>query len=126
MKVDSLLPSFEGASDWLNRKTTPGPEHKTKASMSRITKGRPTLVHFWSLNCEASKLNLSQVADLRDQRKREGLRVIAVHLPQTEVEKDANLVRDAIERFNLMEPCALDNEYKLRETFLNGEDSIPA
>src|ERR1041385_2045918 len=110
MKVDLQLPSFEGATEWLNRQTT-----------TRQIKGHPTLVHFWSISSEASKINLAQIAELRDQRKREGLRVVAVHVPQSEAEKDSRTVRHAIERFNLTEPCALDNQHKL---ILNGKELV--
>jgi serine/threonine-protein kinase len=116
MKVDSHLPSFDGATEWLNR-VTPNP---------RETKGRPTLVHFWSISCEIAKANLPHIAQLRDQRKREGLRVIAVHLPRFEKDKDTRAVRDAIARLNLSEPCALDNEHKLRDAFLNEQGFLPA
>jgi hypothetical protein len=126
MNVDSSLPSFDAVTSWLNRKTTSGPDTKNIDAASRATKGRPTLVHFWSINSETSKLNLSQVADLRDQRKREGLRVIAVHVPETEAEKNPQVIREVTSRFNLTEPCALDNDYKLRDAFMNGEESIPA
>jgi eukaryotic-like serine/threonine-protein kinase len=125
MNVDSPLPSFDAVAEWLNRKATTGPD-KGKSSISRTTKGRLVLVHFWSINCEASKINLSLLAEFRDHRKREGLRVIAVHLPQSENEKDLSAIRSAIERFNLTEPCALDNDHTLRDTFLNGENSTPA
>jgi serine/threonine-protein kinase len=122
MKVEFQLPSFVGATDWLNREK-PNSSDGTDA-IKRETKGRPTLVHFWSLSSEPSKTNLAQVSDLRDQRKREGLRVIAVHSPQSEAEKDPRAVRDAITRLNLTEPCALDNEHKLQRAF--GEDVLPA
>src|SRR5215213_1442034 len=112
MKVELQLPSFEEATEWLNRQTT-----------TREIKGHPALVHFWSISSEASKINLGQVADLRDQRKREGLRVVAVHVPQSETEKDPRTVRDAIARLNLTEPCALDNKHTLSKAFLN---SAPA
>lgn len=111
--------SFEGATEWLNRKAD-----------TRQTKGHPTLVHFWSTSSETSKTDLSQLAALRDNRKREGLRVVAVHVPQSESEKSARAVRDAIARLNLTEPCALDNDHLLRNAFLSeslSEDSsIPA
>src|SRR5215470_14361183 len=84
MKVDSPLPSLAGATAWLNG--TPNP---------RDPKGHPILVHFWSINSETAKANLSQTAELRDQWKREGLRVIAVHVPQSKAEKDANTIQDA-------------------------------
>ncbi len=109
MKVDSQLPSFEGATEWLNRATPNPPE----------TKGRPTLVHFWSINSKISQANLSHVAELRDQRKREGLRVIAVHLRNPNETTDTQTIREATARFNLTEPCALDDDHKLRNAFLN-------
>src|SRR5574338_383950 len=111
MKAELQLPSFDLATEWLNRRVT-----------ARQTKGHPTLVHFWYVSSETSKINLTQVAQLRDQRKREGLRVVAVHVPQSEAEKDPRTVRDAIARLNLTEPCALDNEYKVS----HGPENLPA
>src|SRR6185503_8804020 len=113
-KVELRSPSFDEAGEWLNRQ-----------SASLQIKGHPTLVHFWSISSEASKINLAEVAELRDRRKREGLRVIAVHVPQSEAEKDRSTVRNAIDRLNLTEPCALDNEHKLGNTLLNGRDVLP-
>ena len=116
MKVELQLPSFEGVKEWLNRHTA-----------DLQTKGRPTLVHFWSISSDTAKTNLSQIAELREERKRAGVRVIAVHVPQSEAEKDPRAVRNAIERFNITEPCALDNEYKLRDALLDGsEEDLPA
>src|SRR5215204_7431558 len=111
MKVELQSPSFESATEWLNRRVT-----------ARQIKGHPTLVHFWSVSSETSKINLTQVAQLRDQRKREGLRVIAVHVPQSDADKDPRIVRDAIARLNLTEPCALDNDYKVSR----GYEKLPA
>ena len=115
MNVDLQLPSFEWATEWLNRRST-----------NLTTKGRPTLVHFWSISSETSKTNLASIAELRDQRKREGVRVIAVHVPQSEAEKDARAVRNAAERLNITEPCALDNEHKLSDALLDRPDALPA
>jgi hypothetical protein len=98
IKIDFRLPALAEATEWLNSK-----------SSEQQVKGHPTLVHFWSISSETAKTNLAQVAELRDQRRREGLRVIAVHVPQSEAEKNPRAVRDAITRLNLTEPCALDN-----------------
>ena len=116
MKVDSPMPSFEGATQWLNQ-ATPN---------AREANGRPTLVHFWSINSKVCETNLPHLAELRDRRKREGLRVIAVHLPRREEERDTRALRDVVARLNLTEPCALDNEHKLREAFLNEQGLVPA
>jgi predicted Ser/Thr protein kinase len=107
-KIDFRLPSLAQATEWLNAKS--GPQQ---------VKGHPTLVHFWSISSEKAKTNLAQVAELRDQRRREGLRVIAVHVPQSDAEKSARAVRDATTRLNLIEPCALDNNRKL------GQEELP-
>src|ERR1043165_231313 len=102
MKAELQSPSFESASEWLNRRVT-----------ARQTKGHLTLVHFWSVSSETSKTNLMRVGQLRDEPKREGLLVVAVHVPQSDAEKDPRTVRDAIARLNLTEPCALDNDYRV-------------
>jgi len=111
MDVDIQFPSFERATEWLNGRVT-----------ARETKGHPTVVHFWSISSEPAKNNLAQVAQIRDERKREGVRVIAVHVPQSEAEKDAKTVRDAAARLNLTEPCALDNEQRVSQ----GQKDLPA
>ena len=121
MKVTTRLPSLAGATEWLNRAAA-----ELKKTKSLETKGHPTLVHFWSLSSETSKTNLAQVAQLRDQRKREGLRVIAIHSPQSEAEKDSRAVRAAIELLNVSEPCALDNNDRLREAFAIAPEDLPA
>jgi serine/threonine-protein kinase len=115
------LPSLAEATEWLNRATADNPQ-KT----SPETKGHPTLIHFWSISSEESKTNLAQVAQLRDQRKRDGLRVIAVHSPQSDAEKDLRAVREASARLNVIEPCALDNNHRLRDAFAIGPDNLPA
>jgi predicted Ser/Thr protein kinase len=120
MEVDSHLQSLDGVTEWLNRATDGGKPGSLQ------TKGRPTLVHFWSISSETSKTNLAHVAQLRDQRKREGLRVIGVHSPRSEAEKDSRAVREAVARLNLIEPCALDNEHKLRDEFFAEQDVLPA
>jgi predicted Ser/Thr protein kinase len=121
MKVDSQLPSFEGATEWLNQATPNANE-----TIVRETKGRPTLVHFWSINSHISKINFVHVAELRNRGKRDGLRVIAVHIPRSEEEKDAQAVRDAVAKLHMTEPCALDNEHKLRDAFFNEPGLVPA
>lgn len=126
MKVELQLPSFSEAIDWLNLERPNATNHDRIEALKRETKSRPTLVHFWSLSSEPAKINLMQVADWRDQRKREGLRVIAVHSPQSEAEKKQLAVRDAVERLNLIEPCALDNEHKLRDAFAERPDVLPS
>src|SRR5690349_21333740 len=111
MKVAVQLPAFERATEWLNGRVT-----------TRHTKGHPTLVHFWSISSETAKTNLAHVVQIRDQRKREGVRVVAVHVPQSQAEKDPKYVLYAILRFNLTEPCALDNDKRVSQR----QEELPA
>ena len=114
MRVDSPLPLFEGAAEWLN--AAPG---------DPPAKGRPLLVHFWSLSSETSVTNIPQLAELRDRRKREGLRLVAVHLPLRAEEREAGMVRAEAAKLNLTEPCALDNFHALRDLFFDPQDDLP-
>jgi len=115
MKVASILPLFHAATEWLERAPNP-----------RETKGHPTIVHFWSIGSETSKINLSHLAHLRDQRKRQGLRVIAVHISRAEAQTNTQAVREAVIKFNLTEPCAVDRAQKLCEAFANEQGVVPA
>src|SRR5215510_816536 len=131
MKSDLQLPSFEDATDWLNRtsrdeRRTGGIATLSDEVISRELKGHPTIVHFWSISSETAKNNLTHLAELRDHRKRDGLRMVAVHVPQTKSDQDSQAVLDAVGRLNLTEPCALDNSQKLTAAFRNGDRDVPA
>src|SRR4030095_11586179 len=115
MNADSILPLFDGNTEWLNGTANP-----------RETKGHPTLVHFWSVSSEIAIVNLSQLAEWRDQRKREGLRFIAVHSPAIEQEMYKKGLSDAVSRLNLTEPCVLDNDHRLSRAFANENNVVPA
>ncbi|MCM3873386.1 MAG: redoxin domain-containing protein, partial [Pyrinomonadaceae bacterium] len=72
------------------------------------------------------KDNLPRIAAWRDELNEQGLRVIAVHMPRYEADTDVEAVRNAIATFNITEPCAVDNEHKLREAFQNDQGYVPA
>jgi thiol-disulfide isomerase/thioredoxin len=117
MRIGTEMPSLEGATEWLNA---------TGARAAHEVKGQPTLVHFWSVSCGICKDNLPRVARWRDERGVDGLRVVAVHMPRYEADTDAELVRDAVTEHNITEPCAVDNEHKLRDAFQNDQGYVPA
>jgi thiol-disulfide isomerase/thioredoxin len=111
------MPSFEGATEWLNA---------TGAAAEAQAKGHPTLVHFWSVSCGLCKENLPRVAELRDRHAEAGLRVVAVHMPRYEADTDAEKVRECVGAYQISEPCAVDNEHKLRDAFQNEQGFVPA
>lgn len=117
MRIGTTLPSFDGATEWFGG---------TQAGAEAEVLGQPTLVHFWSVSCGICKDNLPRVAQWRDDLKAQGLRVIAVHMPRYESDTDVEAVRDAIGTYKITEPCAVDNEHKLREAFQNDGGYVPA
>lgn len=111
------MPRLDGATEWFGG---------TQAHAEAETKGQPTLVHFWSLSCGICKDNLPRIAEWRDGLKERGLRVIAVHMPRYESDTDVEAVREAIAANSITEPCAIDNEHKLRDVFQNDQGYVPA
>ncbi len=117
MRIGTELPLLEGASEWFNA---------TQAHAELEAKGRPTLIHFWSVSCGICKDNLERISQWRDNRKAQGLCVIAVHMPRYEADTDVEAVREAIAIYNISEPCAVDNQGRLREAFKNEQGYVPA
>lgn len=117
MRIGTEMPSLEGATEWFGG---------TQAHAEELVRGKPTLVHFWSVSCGICKENLPRVAAWREERKNEGLRVIAVHMPRYEADTDVEAVRDAIATYGITEPVAVDNLHKLRDGFKNEQGYVPA
>jgi thiol-disulfide isomerase/thioredoxin len=117
MRIGTVVPELDGATEWFNG---------TQAHAEAEIKGHPTLVHFWSVSCGICKDNLPRVSQWRDELREQGLRVIAVHMPRYEADTDVEAVREAISLHGITEPCAVDNEHKLREAFQNDQGYVPA
>lgn len=116
MRIGTEMPRFDGATEWINGDA---------GSLAEV-KGYPTLIHFWSASCGICKENMPRLAEWRDKFREQGLRVIAVHMPRYPADLDAEAVRRAIAEHNITEPCAVDNEHKLRDAFRNEQGYVPA
>ena len=53
------------------------------------------------------------MASVSERYARRGLRVVGIHTPEFEQEKDAALVRAAVARLNVPYPVVLDNDEKM-------------
>jgi hypothetical protein len=47
-------------------------------------------------------------------------------MPRYEADTDAEAVREAVATYNITEPCAVDNEHRLRDAFQNEQGYVPA
>jgi thiol-disulfide isomerase/thioredoxin len=117
MRIGTEMPSLDGATEWIGG---------TQAHAEAEAEGHPTLIHFWSMSCGICKDNMPRIGEWRDELKDHGLRVIAVHMPRYESDTDVEGVRDTIGMFKIIEPCAIDNEHKLRDAFQNEQGYVPA
>lgn len=117
LQVGTQRPSFDGATEWLNH-TGAHAEHEMESHV--------TLIHFWAISCAACMDNFARLAEWRDTHAEAGLRIIAVHTPDTKEDADTESVRDAVLENNITEPCAIDNGHALRDRFANGQADLPA
>ena len=117
MRIGTPMPALDGATEWFNG---------SAEEAFKEAEGRPVLVHFWSLSCGMCKENLPRVSDWRERYREAGLRLIAIHMPRYPADTDMNAVRDAIAEHGITDPCAIDNEHKLRDAFQNEHGYVPA
>lgn len=117
MRIGTQMPALQGATQWFNG---------TSVNAEQEAKGQVTLIHFWSVSCGICKDNLERVAQWRDLRRSQGLRVIAVHMPRYEADTNVAAVEEAIATYNITETCAVDNQGLLRQAFQNDQGYVPA
>lgn len=114
MRIGDALPSFEGATGWLNESTKTAKE---------IAEGHPTLVYFWASSCGICKDNMPKLRELKAEFK--DLKTIAVHMPRYEADTNLETVKETVEKYNIDDLCAIDNEHKLKEAFQNEQGWVP-
>jgi len=107
------MPELVGETAWLNGE-------KTK---EELIGEKPTLIHFWSVSCYMCKESMPAVNDFRNRFK-EGLNVIAVHIPRSEADFDIELIKSIAIEHDIKQPIFVDNELKLTNAF--GNEHVPA
>ena len=85
-------------------------------------RGRPTLVHFWSISCYICKDNLPTLESWKQTygSGENGLQFVAVHMPRSEEDLDVARVRELVAEYGIDEPCAIDNEHEIGDRFETG------
>lgn len=116
MKIGDALPSFEGATDWLNA---------LQDTADDYVKGAPTLVYFWATSCGICKENMPKLQELRDKYKDRGLKTVAIHMPRYQADTDLEKVKATIQEHCIDDICAVDNQHRLKIAFLNEQGWVP-
>src|SRR5947209_1649581 len=106
---EGMLPSFDGATAWLNSPPL------TPAGL----RGKVVLVAFWTYTCINWLRTLPYVRAWSETYQDQGLVVIGVHTPEFTVEHDIDNIRRAVTAMRLSYPIAVDSDYAVWEAFAN-------
>jgi cytochrome c biogenesis protein CcdA/thiol-disulfide isomerase/thioredoxin len=109
LPVEGEIPSFAGATLWLN-----SPPLNAEA-----LRGKVVMVDFWTYSCINCLRALPYVESWYEKYKDHGLVVIGVHAPEFAFEKDPGNVRRAVADLKVTYPVALDNDYAIWQAFNN-------
>lgn len=109
LPVEGPAPSLDGATQWLNSPPL------TAADL----KGKVVLVDFWTYSCVNCLRTLPYVKAWAEKYRDQGLVVVGVHAPEFAFERDPANVVDAIRRFAIPYPVALDNDFTIWNAFGN-------
>ena len=103
------LPSFAGATEWLNSEPL-GPAE---------LEGHVVLANFWTWTCINWLRQEPYVRAWSQAYRDDGLIVVGVHTPEFSFEHDIDGVRRATEERAIDYPVAVDNDYEVWSAFAN-------
>jgi cytochrome c biogenesis protein CcdA/thiol-disulfide isomerase/thioredoxin len=109
LPVEGQIPSFAGATLWLN----------SPPLTPEVLRGKVVMVDFWTYSCINCLRALPYVESWYEKYKDHGLVVIGVHAPEFAFEKDPANVRRAVADLKITYPVALDNDYAIWQAFNN-------
>jgi thiol-disulfide isomerase/thioredoxin len=108
-RSEGALPSFSGATEWLNASPL------TPAGL----RGKVVLVDIWTYTCVNWLRTLPYVRAWDAKYRELGLVVIGAHTPEFPFEKDIDNVRWAAREMDVSYPIAVDSDYGVWRAFDN-------
>ncbi|MGX1740336.1 cytochrome c biogenesis protein DipZ [Bosea sp. NPDC055353] len=102
-------PGFDGAVSWLN----------TAPLKAGDLQGKVVLVNFWTYSCINCIRTLPYVRAWAEKYRDQGLVVVGVHTPEFAFEKKVENIRQAVSRFGISYPVAVDNDFRIWRAFRN-------
>jgi thiol-disulfide isomerase/thioredoxin len=109
LPVEGNLPSFDGATGWLNS------EPLTPQGL----RGRVVAVDFWTYTCINWLRTAPYVRAWEAKYRDLGLTVIGVHTPEFGFERDVDNIVDRSRGFGVDYPIAVDSDYGVWQAFSN-------
>jgi thiol-disulfide isomerase/thioredoxin len=102
-------PDFTGADRWYN-----SPPLTIDA-----LRGKVVLVEFWTRECINCIHVLPHTKALYDAYGKDGLMVIGVHTPEYDEERDPAALQEALHRYGITWPVAVDNDSRIWNAYQN-------
>jgi thiol-disulfide isomerase/thioredoxin len=109
LPVLGTLPPLDGAVTWLN----------SPALTGRQLQGKVVLVDFWTYSCINCIRTLPYLRAWKRKYHDQGLVVVGVHTPEFDFEKDIANVNQALARFMIDYPVAVDSDRRIWTAFRN-------
>lgn len=106
LRSGSPLPSFEGATRWLNR-----------AISADELRGHPVFVQFWAISCHLCKENQPVVRRWTAEYAPRGVAFVSVHMPRQASDTREEEVEATARAYGMDEPLAVDNEHVIGDRF---------
>jgi len=103
-------PEFSGLSNWINSR---------EIKSMRELRGKVVLVDFWTYSCFNCVNTFPYVQGWHEKFRDKGLVVLGIHAPEFAFERDTNNVKNAVKKYGLTYPIALDNGFKLWRAYKN-------
>lgn len=109
LPVEGLLPSLDGATDWLN----------SKPLSTEELRGKVVLIDFWTYSCINCIRTLPYLRAWAEKYRNQGLVVVGVHAPEFAFEKRIGNVGKALRDFAITYPVVIDNDFRIWRAFGN-------
>jgi thiol-disulfide isomerase/thioredoxin len=106
---EGAMPELSGATGWLNSKPL------SRSSL----RGKVVVLDFWTYSCINCLRAIPYVNAWYQHYKDSGLVIIGVHSPEFAFEKDTGNVQQAVDKFRISYPVALDSNHAIWKAFNN-------
>ncbi len=104
-----MAPNIAGIDAWIN---------SPPLDLTAL-RGKVVLIDFWTYSCINCIRTLPYIKDWYDKYHDKGLVIIGVHSPEFEFEQNIDNVKNAVLKFGIKYPVALDNHFHTWRNFDN-------
>jgi thiol-disulfide isomerase/thioredoxin len=103
------LPEFQGVTTWLN----------SQALKLADLNNQVVLIHIWTFACINCQRTLPYVVRWHQDYAAKGLKVIGIHTPEFQFERDLGNVKKALKKHDITYANAIDNDFKMWNAYKN-------